>query len=649
MDETFELKMGDGTEEKMRDSNRGSIINDLRKSRHSRNIRSISNQASINAELDGWDLVRTGRLEDLKNGLKPHGRINPLHRGVFGENILHYALLCQQAEIAHFLIDNKDWNRILLEGTYGPKEGQDLTELPEETVNALLEYNGENCLHFAIANHDMTTLRHVLKVAQELDPLADNLLPKILQQKVTGRFFRGEFSDTVYLGQTPLHFAVCTRQPKAVALILEVASKVNFGTKDEEDKDVKASNGSLRILNDRDMYGNTCFHLSVLYGQKDLWDILQDHLAKILMLEEDEPSEWQTAQHNIFRTASWMRKQRNMADMTPVQFCVYVNIVDLFEHIINSCRLSIWRWGNRSFNAYNLSEIDSYKDLDLDRFEGMDVLTLVVTEAHFDFMRLPFINNILKDKWTKYGRKGVYFFLVLQIVFSFAMAAYFQTMWPEFDNLEKDWGAAAINGFWPLFTTSFVVAKALLEITIEFLELSGLVKIYGRSFGAKIFLESPLAESTLIGDLLNRAKICLRCCFKNQKKVDKQTFLSYMGKYGAHLSKKEYPSTTGFLQMLRIVSNTILLTILILLVIGFGKQGYDGPKEAHSFALLLIIALIFEFFQIFMFLQNVKSISRFVASMVAMLVNDFMGFVGVLSVILLAFSFAMALVWEDNI
>jgi len=167
-----------------------------------------------------------------------------------------------------------------------------------------------------------------------------------------------------------------------------------------------------------------------------------------------------------------------------------------------------------------------------------------------------------------------------------------------------------------------------LEITIEILELRGLVKIYGCTFGIKIFLESPLAEGSIIGNLISSSKIFFRCsCKKHSKRVGKETFLRYMKKYAVNLSKKEFPSPTGFLQILRIISNTIILTILILLVIGFGKRGYDGPSEAYSFGLLLLITLILEFFQIFMFLQNIKTISRFVASMVAMLVKDMMGFI----------------------
>merc|ERR1719233_612954 len=396
--------------------------------------RELSNQAGVNAELHGWNLVRTGQLEVIKQLLMPKGTINPMLRGIFGENMFLYALLFHQTEIAKYLLDNDTFNRLLIVGTYGPKPGTDISKISPEKLGPLMEYDGENCLHFAIANHDISALRHILKVAKRLDPGGKNELPKILQQKVTGRFFKGQHSDTVYLGQTPLHFAVCTHQPKAVAIILRAAMDINSECASKDDEGISV--GSLRVLDDKDMYGNTCFHLAVLYGEADLWDIMLDHLVKTLKAELGS-SEHETDQQRIFRASSWLRKQKNLAEMTPLQFCVYVNNVDLFEHIVISCRLNIWQWGDRAFNAYNLSEIDSYKDLDLDYFQGVDVLTLLLTEAHLKFMRLPFINNILQDKWVKYGRKGVYSLWLLQVVFCFAMVLFFNEIFPDLYNLDK--------------------------------------------------------------------------------------------------------------------------------------------------------------------------------------------------------------------
>jgi len=614
------------------------------------NLSLCPSSPSINNELLGWDLVRTGQLEQIRMRLIPDGKINPLRRGVFGENMLLYALLRNQTDIAKFLMDSR-FNRNLIAGTYGPKPGEDLSRMLPEELEALMEYDGENCIHLALANHDISALRHILKVVKFLDPEGKDLLPKVLHQKVTGRFFRGEHSDCVYLGQTPLHFAVCTHQPKAVSLLLSAAMNINQKSCDPDDAGIVL--GSMRIMNDKDMYGNTCFHLAVLYGEAVLWDIMMNHLVKCL-IEENGGSEHETDQQKIFRASSWLRKQKNIAMMTPIQFCVYLNNVNLFEHIIISCRLSLWDWGDRAFNAYNLAEIDWYNDLDLDRFEGVDVLTLVLTEAHLEFTRLPFINNILEDKWVKYGRKGVYFLLLLQVVFCIAMALLFKRIYPDFYNLDQEWGKAAIHGAWPVFLSVLVFSKALIEIVIEILELKGLIKIYGVAFGLKIFHEKSLESSSWLLNCFGFIIRLLACdrtkSFEGNRQVQ---FLANMNRYGDGCNEKLFPSTTGFFRNLRFFSNSIILAIIVVLLIGFGNEGHKSRRNARSFAFLLILTLLFEWVQIFMYMQNIQMISRFVASIVAMLINDVMGFICVLVVILLAFSCAVSIVlgseWNNAI
>jgi len=611
--------------------------------------RDKSLQAGVNIELPGWNLVRTGQLELLKWHLDHDAKINPLNRGVFGENMFLYALLLHKTEIAKYLLNNDMFNRRLIVGTYGPKPTAKKSIIPPKDLKLLEEYEGENCLHLAIANHDISMVRYILKVAKRLDPEGRDVLPKILQQKVTGRFFKGQEPDSVYLGQTPLHFAVCTRQPKAVELILEAADGINPNSAVNED-DIGISVGSLRVLNDKDMYLNTCFHLAVLYGEADLWDIMLNHLVTTLM-KEHGGSQHETHKQRIFRASSWLRDHQNLAAMTPVQFCVYVNNVSLFEHIVISCRLTIWEWSDRAYNAYNLSEIDSYKDLDLDRVEGVDVLTLLLTEAHLEFMSLAFINNILDDKWVKYGRKGVYFLLLLQVVFCLAMAVCFRFIFPDLYNLDKAWGVAAIHGSSRIIVAVFVFSKALLEIVIEVLELYGLRKIYGFTFGFKVFVETPLGDRSRSLDFMKAIVKLFSCCTSCAEtslsnETSKEDFLRYMKRFGAEMTEKEFPSTTGFFQKLRFISNAIILVIIFVLLIGYGDEGHNSTTDAHVLSCLLVGAVLMEWVQIFMYLQNIHMISRFVASTVAMLLNDIIGFMGVLAVILLSFSCALSLVWD---
>ena len=57
-----------------------------------------------------------------------------------------------------------------------------------------------------------------------------------------------------------------------------------------------------------------------------------------------------------------------------------------------------WQWGDVSFEAYPIAEIDTHGD------NTFSVLETIIIDQHPSFMLNPVVYEVLLEKWTSYGK-----------------------------------------------------------------------------------------------------------------------------------------------------------------------------------------------------------------------------------------------------
>ena len=180
-------------------------------------------QRMLNESNSSWNFCKTNDLDNLRKS------ILDFSRGLFGENLLHVALLYKANDCAKWLITNH------------PKL---CMEVYRED-----EYHGESVLHMAIATENFEILDFVL--SQNVEDLDLNVL--INDKRAIGHFFHPKWG-TVDYGEHALSFAVCLNQKETVTKLLENGA------------DIYCVNS----------VGNTVFHFCAKYnlvGQKKLTNV----------------------------------------------------------------------------------------------------------------------------------------------------------------------------------------------------------------------------------------------------------------------------------------------------------------------------------------------------------------------------------------
>lgn len=169
-----------------------------------------------------WRAVATGNLESFKSC---EATENPNEvRGVFGETVLHAALLYGCHKESHAALTDY------------------ILEKYANLVNAAYQkepYTGETALHMAIVNHDVALVKKLLALGAKTDCHA------------TGEFFstRGR----VYFGELPLSFAACCDDREIVRILLDAGAD---------------------LLGRDNALGNTVFHMMVAYNNMAMYDFL---------------------------------------------------------------------------------------------------------------------------------------------------------------------------------------------------------------------------------------------------------------------------------------------------------------------------------------------------------------------------------------
>lgn len=166
--------------------------------------------------------------------------------GVFGETILHFALLMHKNEVAKWLMEEYP---DLKYKTYGEEDRENSSDKVDEvnccftylrdkaccfgkakgTNSKIRRYHGEGCLHITIANQDFEMAKYLLTCCQMketfelIDFVSDNWRDRgypLNLQRATGDFFLKTSDDCIYYGATALDFAVSTDQKDMVDLLM---------------------------------------------------------------------------------------------------------------------------------------------------------------------------------------------------------------------------------------------------------------------------------------------------------------------------------------------------------------------------------------------------------------------------------------------
>merc|ERR1719319_337660 len=514
----------------------------------------------------------------------------------------------------------------------------------------------------------------------------------ILEQKVTGRFFRGHGEDTVYYGQTALCWAVARRQMDMMDLLIEWGA----------------------TLRTDDMYSNSIFHHCALYGTPKIWDklvvakIVEDRRtehdekedadpdkspeerksfsaqAVVDQLEfEDNPDDEEDTNEDEemrYQAEAEIRKLFNRAGMNPLQFAAFCNNKRVFKKIIITAnKIKLWQWGDKANFSYMLGGIDSFHKMDgkAEDYHGIDVLTIINCEGLYEFMDFPIIRQLVKKKFDSWGYFYLNGCLLIQFVYCIILSIETHALAPNFqdeDNTDA-WGYEGLISGLDKFLIFWVVVKCSCEFLIQVLEWFPLVRVYKFQRGTQIFFESSFAA----GGCLNRVIQGIRKCsirpaqttlkfldmmikrsartqdfpnkvfksreeaqahMKAEKEEDNRELLDDHDEAddeNEEPANSDYVSVTGLFQKIRFFASLSSALALLQASAYDGKNAHDS-LNAKIFCLNLLLLLICEWLLLFMYTQHFPGIARFIASLVTMVANDITGFVVVYGIILIGFA-----------
>ncbi|KAE8634270.1 hypothetical protein XENTR_v10002248 [Xenopus tropicalis] len=259
-------------------------------------------------------------------------------------------------------------------------------------------YRGQTALHIAIERR----CKHYVELLVEKG--AD------VHAQARGRFFQPkDEGGYFYFGELPLSLAACTNQPDIVHYLTENAHK-------------KAD------IRRQDSRGNTVLHALVAIADNTrentkfvtkVYDLL---VIKCVKLYPDSSLE------AIFNNDS----------MSPLMMAAKLGKIGIFQHIIRleikdeearhlSRKFRDWAYGPVYSSLYDLSMLDTCG-------EEVSVLEILVynskVENRHEMLAVEPINELLRDKWQKFGAVSFYIsvvsYLIAMIIFT--LIAYYRPM-----------------------------------------------------------------------------------------------------------------------------------------------------------------------------------------------------------------------------
>ncbi|KAG8455724.1 hypothetical protein GDO86_001783 [Hymenochirus boettgeri] len=259
-------------------------------------------------------------------------------------------------------------------------------------------YRGQTALHIAIERR----CKHYVELLVEMG--AD------VHAQARGRFFQPkDEGGYFYFGELPLSLAACTNQPDMVRYLTENAHK-------------KAD------MRRQDSRGNTVLHALVAIADNTrentkfvtkMYDLLVIKCAK------------------LYPDCS-LEAILNNDSMSPLMMAAKLGKIGIFQHIIRleikdedarhlSRKFRDWAYGPVYSSLYDLSSLDTCG-------EEVSVLEILVynskVENRYEMLAVEPINELLRDKWRKFGAVSFYIsvisYLVAMIIFT--LTAYYRPM-----------------------------------------------------------------------------------------------------------------------------------------------------------------------------------------------------------------------------
>eukprot|EP01084_Bolivina_argentea_P307716 531907_1 len=209
------------------------------------------------------------------------------------------------------------------------------------------EYYGENALHITVINRDLYLTEYLLKNGANPNT-----------GRAIGRFFDRD-KGTVYYGEHAITFAISTFQSDMITLLHKYGADLNV----------------------YDSFGNSVFHHCIRMNSPQIFDTLID-LANIENKDFD---------------MSYLNKMQNAAGLSVLQYAVELGRKEIFDYMLEKMKIIGWEWGNVSFYAYPIIEIDTHGD------NTHSVLETIITEHRSIFILNPVIYEVLLEKWNNYG------------------------------------------------------------------------------------------------------------------------------------------------------------------------------------------------------------------------------------------------------
>lgn len=251
-------------------------------------------------------------------------------------------------------------------------------------------FKGQTALHIAIERQSKYFANLLLN--KEAD----------IHARACGKFFQPHGKTCFYFGELPLSLAACTNQKEMVDLLLE-------------------KNANIR---ERDSLGNTVLHALVIVADNT-----------------PENTNFITYMYNymLIKDASLPRTEKpevekledilNNDGFTSIKLAAKLGKIGIFKNILHrefhqeesvhlSRKFTEWTYGPVYAALYDLTSLDSSE-------ENSVLETLVYgTEIpnRLDMLQIEPLNNLLEDKWTRFGRQLFFlksiFYIIYVLVFT---------------------------------------------------------------------------------------------------------------------------------------------------------------------------------------------------------------------------------------
>lgn len=313
------------------------------------------------------------------------------------------------------------------------------------------EYLGENCLHIAIVNGDLESVRMLLERSQALadasrGTAAGSAPNPLLASRAVGSFFSAarflESGQGCYYGELPLLFAACTNQPELVRYLVQ-----EWGAD----------------LDCTDSHGNTALHFMVLHDQPDMYDFICDL--------------WQERHGS---PSCPLQGRLNKAGLTPLTLAASLGFRRMFQHVLQRHTASQWRYGPVDCLQVPLEELDPVGWILRNRValaagtlaitdRPLSALEVIMQQQQLALLEHPRVKRLLSKKWETFGQRVFYSRLRFYCAFMclFTATVVLRSLLPSRTPwLVRDWAQCSAQGQGPLCAISAVGDACILLVAL---------------------------------------------------------------------------------------------------------------------------------------------------------------------------------------